>query len=89
MKVKLLTFFGEYFLNTEYGIPYFQQIFGKQRDKGTVDSIFQKQILAEEGVIRIAEFESTLTKDRGYYLSFSVVVDDGTTTGTVAIGVNI
>lgn len=89
LKVKLLTFLGEWFLNTSYGVPYFQQIFGKQRDKATVDNILQNSILEEDGVIRIDSFSSSLSTDRGYSLSFRVIVDDGSTTEDILISINI
>ena len=37
LKIKLLTFQGEWFLGTGYGTPYFQQIFGKGRSRGSID----------------------------------------------------
>lgn len=41
---KLLTFYGEYFLNEEEGIPYFQKIFKKQSDLNLVYSIFYNEL---------------------------------------------
>lgn len=72
LKIKLLTFKGEWFLNTKYGTPYFQQIFGKGRSKGSIDLIFRQLIEEDEDVITLLEFNSSLSKNRVYSLSFKV-----------------
>ena len=78
LKITLQTFLGEWFLDTDLGIPYFQQILTKVRNKSTVDAIFQKAILADPGVLEMVEYESTLSANvRGFDLSFAVRVADG------------
>ena len=78
LKITLQTFLGEWFLDTDLGIPYFQQILTKVRNKSTVDAIFQKAILADPGVLEMVEYESTLSaNERGFDLSFAVRVADG------------
>lgn len=80
LQIKLRTFLGEWFLNTEVGVPYLQQIFGKGRKKSTVDIIFQTLILEEEDVLEIVDFNSTLdAATRAYSLSFRVRVAAGVT----------
>lgn len=79
LKIKLLTFRGEWVLNTRYGTPYYQQILGKGRNKSVVDTIFRDLIREDEDVIRITEFSSTLSRDRRYSLSFSVLSRAGNT----------
>lgn len=78
--IKLRTFKGEWFLNTETGVPYFQSIFGKNRSKSSVDMIFQEQIMSERGVLEITEFNSLLDNARRTYsLSFRVRTEQGET----------
>lgn len=72
LKIKLLTFKGEWFLNTNYGTPYFQEIFGKGRSKGSIDIIFRQLLSEDEDVLSIVRFSSTLSNDRTYTLSFAV-----------------
>ena len=79
LKIKLLTFRGEWFLNTRYGTPYYQQIFGKGRSKAVVDSVFRDLIREDQDVVRITRFESTLSTGRDYSLSFSVISRTGNT----------
>lgn len=78
LKITLQTFLGEWFLNLDTGLPYFQQILTKIRNKSTVDAIFQQAILADPGVIEMIQYSSTLTaSSRGFDLSFAVRVTDG------------
>ena len=78
LKITLMTFLGEWFLDTELGIPYFQQILTKVRNKATVDSIFQQAILNDPGVLEMVAYESTLdSANRGFNLDFAVRVADG------------
>ena len=78
LKITLQTFLGEWFLDLDIGLPYFQQILNKVRNKSTVDAIFQQAILADPGVVEMIQYSSTLTaSSRGFDLSFSVRVADG------------
>lgn len=85
LKIRLLTFYGEWFINTVYGVPYFSRLLGvKQTSKAAADLIFQQQILAEEGVKEIVTFNSTFV-NRKYSLSFSVRVVTGEVTAPISI----
>lgn len=85
LKIRLLTFYGEWFINTVYGVPYWQRLLGvKQTSKAAADLIFQQQILAEDGVKEIVTFNSTFI-NRIYSLTFSVKVVTGETTSPIVI----
>jgi len=87
LRIRLATFSGEWFLNTDFGVPWFQQIIGKQRSKDTVDAIIQEEIYKEPDVKSIASFSSNWDRvGRRYSLTASVIADDGsliTLTNTV------
>lgn len=87
LRIKLYTFYGEWFLNTTIGVPYIQQIFGKVRSKPTVDLIFQGLIAADPGVIEILSFTSEITSERGYTMTFSVRVADNTASLPITISI--
>jgi hypothetical protein len=74
--IRLRTFREEWFINTEYGVPYWQRILGRKISKSAVDLIFQEQILAETGVQEITFFNSTFI-NRKYSLQFRVRVSNG------------
>ena len=82
--ILLKTFQGEWFLDTEYGIPYWQDILGKKVNKQRVDLIFQQKILAENGVKEITYFNSSIS-NRNYSAQFRVRVSTGEETGTITI----
>lgn len=84
LKIRLLTFQEEWFMDTTYGVPYWQQILGIKSTKSAVDTIFQQQILAETGVKEITSFSSTF-ENRNYSLTFTVKVVDGTITSPIVI----
>ena len=88
LKIKLYTFLGEWFLNTNTGIPYFQQIFGKVRSKATIDLIFQNVISEDPDVIEILTFRSSIDSGRrGYEMTFSVRVSDNTESLPITIDI--
>ncbi|WYN05062.1 hypothetical protein ISREJYDI_CDS0097 [Pseudomonas phage UNO-G1W1] len=78
LRIKLYTFYGEWFLDGTIGVPYIQQIFGKVRKKSTVDLIFQGIISNDPGVIEIVSFTSEISPQRGYTMTFTVRVLDNT-----------
>ena len=82
--IRLRTFREEWFINTEYGVPYYQRILGKKTSKSAVDLIFQEQILAEAGVQEITFFNSTF-RNRQYTLQFRVRVSNGEETATISL----
>jgi len=85
LKIRLLTFQEEWFLDTTYGVPWFQRLLGKkQTSKSAIDLIFQQKILEEDGVKEITSFESTFT-NRQYSLIFKVKVVTGETTSPIVI----
>lgn len=78
LKVSLLFFKGEWFLNTEFGIPYYQSIVIKDVNKSQVDTIFRDEILEVEGVLSIITFTSTFSAaSREYSLRFSCKASTG------------
>lgn len=70
--IKLLSFQGNWFLDSEEGLPWFQSILGKNRSKETIDTIFKRAILSTEGVREITSFQSNITPQREYVMQFIV-----------------
>lgn len=82
--ILLQTWQEEWFLDTTYGIPYWQNILGKKTSKSAVDLILQEKVLAENGVKEITYFSSTLV-NRQYSAQFKVRVVTGEETDTITI----
>lgn len=84
--IKLRTFKGEWYLNTNYGLPWLEEVLGVKVRKSTVDMIIQKAILEEAGVERITSFTSTMSPSvRTYSCSFSVKTDEGLITPIITV----
>ena len=86
LRIRLLTFREEWFLDTSYGVPYWS-ILGRKIKKSAVDLIFQREILAENGVKELTFFESTF-RNRQYSLAFRVKVATGDETETITLTPN-
>ena len=84
LKIKLLTFKGEWFHNRRYGIPYWQEILGKKVSKSRVDIVFQEAVLEEPGVVEIVSFSSSLVR-RSYSLEIRIRVRGETGTSVVPL----
>lgn len=57
LRQRLQTFLGEWFLNVEEGIPYFQEVMSKGTGLEAISSIFKKAILETAGVQGLESFE--------------------------------
>lgn len=86
LRIRLLTWREEWFLDTSYGVPYWSFL-GKKVKKSSVDLIFQREILAENGVKELTFFESTF-RNRKYSLAFRVKVATGDETETITLTPN-
>ena len=87
LKIKLSTYLGEWFLDMENGIPFYQRVFQKGVTKEIVDAIFQASIMEEEDVDSITFWESTFNQaSREYSCSFRVKARD-IETNTVTVNV--
>jgi hypothetical protein len=87
LSIKLRTFKTEWFINTDTGIPYYQEIFGKVRNKQSIDAIFHKAILEESDVLEIVEFSSSIDVGRTYSLIFRVRTSLNQLTNNIQINV--
>lgn len=66
LKINLLWYQGEWFLDSSYGVPYLQEILGKVQNKALPDTIIQQITRDSYNIDRIIEFNSSITEDRQY-----------------------
>lgn len=57
VRCRLLTYLGEWFLNTQVGVPYFQEIFTKPANLARAESVIKRTILRTTGVEQIISFQ--------------------------------
>ncbi len=82
LKVLLQLFLGEWFLDANAGIPYFQEILKKGVDPTNIDAIFRAAIVGVKDVNRIIEYASEID-DAARTVSVAFTVD--TVYGPVSI----
>lgn len=87
LTVRLRTFFGSWFMDTEYGIDYFKRVFEKTIPQSSIDAVFQAEINKDERVAKITYFVSKI-EHNVYYLKFKVKAKDGTVSEQVNIDIS-
>lgn len=53
IKTTLLAFMGEWFLDTTFGVPYFEDVLVKSPDRASIEAIFRARIRAVPGVTQV------------------------------------
>ncbi len=76
VKQALLLFKGEWFLDKELGIPYYQDILGTKNSTDTVRAIFVKAIRSTEGVKDLTEFNMEFDDATGTLNIKLTIIDD-------------
>ncbi|WP_454703461.1 hypothetical protein [Achromobacter pestifer] len=57
VKVTLLAFMGEWFLDTTFGVPYLEDILVKAPDRASIEGILRARIRAVPGVERVRSLD--------------------------------
>lgn len=57
VKIQLMTFLGEWFLDTTHGVPYLEYILVKNPNIQLCRQIFREQIMLVDGVDSVSELE--------------------------------
>jgi hypothetical protein len=68
LRIKLKTFKGEWFLNTDIGIDYFNEVFTNKSNIEKIKNIFKVAIMEEKESVKLKEFELTMDSDRKIFL---------------------
>ena len=79
----LKTIAGEWFLDLDYGLPYFEQVLVKNPNLPSVQDIFRRAILSVKGVSSVERLNLSLdTTSRTLTVSWVVLTDLGLLVGT-------
>ncbi|AKQ55186.1 hypothetical protein ACLQ8Z_05980 [Bordetella hinzii] len=57
INVTLQVFLGEWFLDTSFGVPYFEEVLVKSPDRARIEAVLRSRILAVPGVQRVVSFD--------------------------------
>ena len=79
LKSRLKLFLGEWFLNTQVGLPYLQLIFIKGVDPVLIETVFKDEILETRGIARLLRFDPIEynPSSRLMTINFLVLTDNG------------
>lgn len=76
---KLQFYFGEWYLDTSQGVPWYEDVLVKPVNLILTDSIIKNTILTTPGVTGLTQFSSTFdAKTRNYSVSFRAATTYGT-----------
>ena len=88
LQSRISFFLGEWFLDVDDGLPYYQEVLKKNPDPVVLDGVFKFVILATPGVLGLDEFDMSLdTSAREFKLSFKARCTDGVIQFDQALGV--
>ncbi len=78
---------GEWFLNLDAGLPYFQDILIKDPNLNAIDGVIKNTIIDTPGVIELLGFDMDYdSSSQALVLTFSVQVSDGVLDFTETFG---
>ncbi len=86
VKIALQCFKGEWFLDPDSGVPFFQDVLVKNPDPSVLQTVFRDAILEVPGVLALNALE--LAQDRGartLTVTFRVSTDVGELDGSVSV----
>jgi len=85
--IALNTFIGTYWLDTGYGIDYWNGVLGKNRPRELILATFRNALLAVEGVIAVPSIEYSLSNARVCRVTAKIKSNDGVFNVSTSVGV--
>ena len=86
IRIRLQFFKGEWFLDEDAGVPYFQSVLVKNPDPNLLQTIFRDAILATPGVLGLPSLTLTLDRStRSLTVAFRASTDEGELDATVTL----
>lgn len=78
LKIRLLLFSEEWYLDTSKGLPWFTDILIKNPRMEVVDALIKQKIVSTPGVVGLLSYSSTYTNaTRSLAITFTVEADEG------------
>lgn len=64
IRQRLMTYTGEWFLDTTAGVPWLDQLMGRAYDPALAEAVVKAEILDTDGVVEILSFSVGFDRDR-------------------------
>lgn len=77
LKIRLLSYRGEWFRDISTGVPYLQSILGKRDTKLTADTVLKNEIINTPNIASITNYSSSVNSDRKLSITFSAIMTSG------------
>lgn len=78
LRIRLLTFLGEWFLDQRIGVPYFRDVLVKDPNPTVLRGVFRRVIANTPGVVQILAFSTSLeSTTRQLSVAWEVLTDTG------------
>ena len=78
LKVRLLFFLGEWYLDQRQGVPYWETVLVKSPDLDRIKAMFRSVIIDCPGISGVEDISLTFDRPaREAFLSFDAITDDG------------
>ena len=86
VRARLRFFAGEWFLNTDEGVPYYEHVLVKNPDQSLLRSVFRDVILGARGIIDVPEIKLDYDRSRRRLaVTFSATTDLGLLEDTIGL----
>jgi len=86
IKVTLLTWLGEYFLDVTFGVPYLESILVKRPNRAEVESVLRQRITAVPGVLRVTRMDIQIDREaRQLRVDFQAATSEGLVTDLITL----
>ena len=82
IKVTLLTFMGEWFLDVTHGVPYFEAVLVKAPDRAKIEAVIRAAVMAVPGVRRVTRMDLQIDRQGR---SLQIALDADTAEGPVKV----
>jgi hypothetical protein len=80
LKIRLLFFLGEWYLDQRQGVPYWESVLVKNPNIDSIKAMFRRVIVNTPGIAGVDEISISFDRqNREAFLSFEAVTDDGQT----------
>jgi hypothetical protein len=84
IRIRIQTFLGEWFLDLDFGIPWFEKILGQKFNEAEIRNAFRALILETPGVLELISLTATYTSaTRTVAIDWVVRTADGVVADTV------
>lgn len=85
IRTRLQTFRGEWYLNEDIGVPYFDEVFVKNPDTSRIRALLMAELSKVPGVSEIVSFDTSFNPgERTFSVAFKCRADTGETVeGTI------